>query len=305
MNVAVIGAGKMGSFHVRTLRENSAVQEVRVFDSNLPAASTHPTLDAALDGAAAAIIATPASTHAALIHRCLKAGIPTFCEKPVALELEETRKVVGQVERLHGVLQVGFQRRFDQAYRRVRERVRDGSLGRIYSFYMASRDRTPPPDGYIPTSGGMFKDSHIHDFDAVRWLFGQEVEEVYATGGVLGFPAFAQHGDIDTSAVVLVLRDGTAGVLTGGRHNPAGYDVRVDVFGSRDTVRIEPGTGHPDFLSRFADAYRAEGDHFLRLAVGEAENPCTAVDGLEALRIAEACDRSRKDHRPVSMGQIN
>lgn len=304
MKVAVFGAGKMGSFHACTLRAHPAVREVRIFDINLASRRTHETLEATLDGVNAVVIATPAPTHAILIHRCLDMGLPVFCEKPIALGLDEAVEVTHRVERVKGILQVGFQRRFDAAYRAARQRIEDGSLGDIYAFYMPSHDRTPPPQAYIATSGGLFKDLHIHDFDTVRWLFGQEVDEVYATGEVLGFPIFREYDDVDTSAIVLKLAGGPLGILTGGRHSPPGYDVRAEIFGSNDTLRIEVGKGHTDYLSRFGDAYRAEVDHFLQVARGEAANPCTARDALEALRIAVACDRSLDEKRPVRLSEV-
>ncbi len=305
MKVAVLGAGKMGSFHARTLREHPAVRELRIFDVDPASVRTHVTVEAALNGVDAAVIATPAATHAPLIHRCLDAGLPIFCEKPIAIDLDETKAVVEHVERVKGVFQIGFQRRFDASYRLARQRIQDGSLGRVYSFYMASHDHAPPPASYIATSGGLFKDLHIHDFDAVRWLFAHEVTEVYATGAVLGFPIFADYDDLDTSAIALKLSNGVPGVLTGGRHNPGGYDVRAEIFGSNETIRIDPGQGHKDFLSRFGPAYQAELDHFLRVARGEAESACTARDALQALRIAVACDRSRHDRRPVRLSEVD
>ncbi len=314
MRVAVLGAGKMGSFHAETLHEHPYVSELLIYDVDrvrgrhvaqplgvAVADSLESVLDGRLD---AAVIATPASTHAGLINRCLRAGIPTFCEKPIALELGETREVVEHVESSGGVLQIGFQRRFDAGYRTGREKIRAGSLGRIYSFYMASRDPEPPPPAYIETSGGIFRDLHIHDFDIVRWLFGQEVDEVYATGTVLGCELFRQYDDIDTSAITVRTVDGTLGVLTGARQNGAGYDIRVDVFGARDSLTIRD-RAHPNFISRFGDAYRAELEHFLRLARGEAENPCAAIDAFEALRIAAAAERSRKERRPVRLEEVN
>ncbi len=300
MKVAVIGAGRMGAFHAETLHGRDEVSELRIYDAD-PERATVPSLEAALEGADAALIATPASTHAELIHLCLERGLPTFCEKPIALGLKETAAVVEHVARAGGVLQIGFQRRFDPEYVEARRRIADGGLGRVYSFYMAARDRLPPPDEYLPTSGGYFKDSHIHDFDLARWLFGREVVEVFATGGSLVSHAAAAAGDVDTTGVVLRLQDGTLGVLTGGRHNPAGYDIRCEVFGSLDSIQIGHRAPYRDFLDRFQDAYRAEVAHFLALVKGEAANPCTAEDALAALRIADACGRSVKTRRAVKV----
>jgi myo-inositol 2-dehydrogenase/D-chiro-inositol 1-dehydrogenase len=186
---------------------------------------------------------------------------------------------------------------------------------------LATHDPEPPPEDYIPASGGIFKDLHIHDFDVLRWLTGVEAVEVFATGSVRGFDSFAKHGDVDTSAALITMQDGIVAALTGGRHDPLGYDVRAEVFGSGDSVAVgvdartplrsvEPGVppseelAYPDFQDRFADAYRAEMEHFLSVVRGEAENTCTARDALEALKIAMAADLSLAERRPVPVSEV-
>jgi myo-inositol 2-dehydrogenase/D-chiro-inositol 1-dehydrogenase len=178
-----------------------------------------------------------------------------------------------------------------------------------------------PPDEYIKTSGGQFKDQLIHDFDITRWLFGQEVVEVTATGSTTGVPQYEGMHDVGTSAVMLKLADGALGLITGLRHNEAGYDIHVEIHAAKDTlaIGIDPrtpwrpveadaprlaGPPYPSFFVRFADAYRAELAHFLKFATGHADNPCTAADALEALRIAEAAGRSWRDRRPVGLKEI-
>ncbi|HUQ16510.1 MAG TPA: Gfo/Idh/MocA family oxidoreductase, partial [Candidatus Saccharimonadales bacterium] len=245
----------------------------------------------------------------------------TFCEKPIAIGIPETRDIVAHVERSKGRLQIGFQRRFDAGYRTARDAIRAGQLGDVFSFLMVSCDRLPPPDAYIATSGGQFKDQLIHDFDITRWLFGTEVIEVSATGSTLGQRQYVPLGDVATSAVTLTLADGTLGLLTALRHNEAGYDIHAEIHGARETIAIgvDPrtpwrsveadapalaGPAYPSFFVRFADAYRAELTQFLRYARGEAENACTAADALAALRIAEAAGRSWREQRPVGVDEI-
>ena len=278
-------------------------------------------IDDAFRDAEAVVIVTPTDTHAPLIKRAIDAGLPTFCEKPIAIGIAETRDIVEHVKRANGRLQIGFQRRFDAGYRRAHDELRGGSLGAVYSFLMVSCDRTPPPDAYIKTSGGQFKDQFIHDFDITRWLFGQEVAEVTATGSTKGVPQYEDLHDVGTSAVLLKLADGTLGLMTALRHNEAGYDIHVEIHAAKDTlaIGIDPrtpwrsveadapplaGPPYPSFFVRFADAYRSELAHFLRFAKGEAENPCTATDALEALRIAEAAATSWRERRPVRLAEI-
>lgn len=331
MKIAILGVGRLGAFHAKVLRELPGVNELRINDADSARAAglakelgaKHAdSVDAALEGADAAVIVTPTGTHADLIIRALDKGLAVFCEKPIALDLGSTKRVVEHVDKTKGRVQIGFQRRFDKGFQEARRRVRAGELGTVYSFHMTSRDAMPPPDAYIETSGGQFVDQLIHDFDVTRWMFGDEVEELYATGSTLGFPQYAKYNDVATSVVVLRLRGGAMGLLQAARHNEAGYDIRVEVYGARDTIAVglDPRTpmssveadapklkspAYPTFFVRFADAYRAELAHFLRFARGEAENACTVRDGMEALRLGLAATRSLKDHRPVAIKDIN
>jgi myo-inositol 2-dehydrogenase / D-chiro-inositol 1-dehydrogenase len=268
----------------------------------------------------AVVIAASTSAHAGLIRDAVDAGIPAFCEKPVALGYEETLEIVNKVESRGAVLQIGFQRRFDAGYVEAKRLIDGGALGTLYSLRLATHDPEPPHEGYIPTSGGIFRDLHIHDFDILRWLVGGEVEEVYAVGSVREFDVFSKYGDVDTAAALITMEDDVVAVLTGGRHDPLGYDVRAEVFGSGDSVAVGldgrtplrsveqgvslPEEPYPNFQVRFEDAYRAELRHFLRLARGEAENPCTARDALEALRVAMAADLSLAERRPVRLSEV-
>lgn len=330
MRVAILGVGRLGAFHAKVLSETKDVEELRVYDADgarakevagALKAKAAASIDEALKGVDTAVIVTPTDTHAPLIKKCLDARIATFCEKPIAIGIPETRDIVAHAERSKGRLQIGFQRRFDEGYRKARDEIRAGRIGDVFSFLMVSCDRLPPPDAYIKSSGGQFKDQFIHDFDITRWLFGQEVAEVTATGSTKGVPQYEAMQDVGTSAVMLKLADGTLGLMTALRHNEAGYDIHVEIHGAQDTIAIgiDPrtpwrsveadapklaGPPYPSFFVRFGDAYRAELAHFLQFATGKAENPCTASDALEALRIAEAAGRSWRERRPVALTEI-
>src|ERR671911_317418 len=330
MKVGLLGAGRIGALHAGLLAGDPRVDEILVGDADSRRAESvaaevggrSGTIEDILrSGPDAVVITTSTPAHAPLILASVEAGIPAFCEKPIALGYDDTVEVVEAVESSGAVLQIGFQRRFDSGYAEARRLIESGSLGTIYSVRLATHDPDPPPEEYIPDSGGIFRDLHIHDFDILRWLTGGEVEEVYATGSVRNFDFFAEHGDVDTSAALIRMKDGVVAVLTGGRHDPLGYDVRAEVFGSKDSVAvgvdrrtplrsIESGipppekAAYPNFQERFLDAYRSEMEHFLSLVRGEADNPCTAVDALEALRIAIAADLSLAEHRPVSPSEV-
>lgn len=330
MKVGLLGAGRIGALHAGVLSGDPRVDEILVGDTDTQRAEAvagevggeagriEDVLNSKPD---AVVIAASTPAHAPLILASVEANIPAFCEKPIALGYDDTVEVVEAVESTGATLQMGFQRRFDAGYREARRLVETGALGKIYSLRLATHDPEPPPEEYIPSSGGIFRDLHIHDFDVLRWLTGDEVAEVFATGSVRGFDFFAEHDDVDTSAALITLHDGAVAVLTGGRHDPLGYDVRAEIFGSRDSVAVgvdrrtplrsvEPGMpppekpAYPDFQDRFADAYKAEMEHFLSVALGEAENQCPARDALEALRIAMAADLSLAEHRPVSVAEV-
>jgi myo-inositol 2-dehydrogenase/D-chiro-inositol 1-dehydrogenase len=330
VKIAILGVGRLGAFHAKVLSELPDVTELRINDADPARAATlarelgakhAASIDQALEAADAVVIVTPTGTHADLIMAAIERGLAVFCEKPIALDLLSTQRVVEVVERMKARVQIGFQRRFDKGFQDARRRVRSGELGTVYSFHMTSRDALPPPDAYIETSGGQFVDQLIHDFDVTRWMFGDEVDEVYASGSTLGFPQYAKWRDVATSAVVLRLRGGAIGLLQAARHNEAGYDIRVEVYGAKDTIAVglDPRTpvtsvepdgpkmkspAYPTFFVRFDAAYRAELAHFLRFARGEAENACTVRDGMEALRLGLAARWSLQEHRPVALSEI-
>ena len=260
------------------------------------------------------MITTATSAHAELIGRAARSGLPVFCEKPIALDLPGTLQAIAEVETAGTVLQMGFQRRFDAGYTGAREAVRSGRLGRLHTVRALTSDQAPPPAEWLPLSGGLYRDTLIHDFDILRWVTGHEIVDVYAAGSDAGPPMFRAAGDVDTAAALLTLDDGTLATATATRLNGAGYDVRMELAGELDQVVVglddrtpiastEP-TGPPaadkpwtGFLERFGPAYEAELAAFIEVVRGERANPCDGREALQALRIAEACEVSRREHR--------
>jgi myo-inositol 2-dehydrogenase / D-chiro-inositol 1-dehydrogenase len=330
MRVALLGAGRIGGTHARVLASLPSVDEVLVSDVDAARAATVarevgaraiPDGDEAIRLADAVVIATSTDSHPAMIRRALEHARPTFCEKPLAADLPGSIAVASEIAASGVPFQLGFQRRLDAAYTAARRAIHDGTIGTLYLVRLAGHDPEPPHESYIPTSGGIFRDFSVHDFDVLRWLTGSEVDEVYADGGVRGFPVFAKYGDVDSAVATLRLASGVLAVLTTARHDPLGYDVRTEIFGSRDSISVgmgprapirsvEPGVpppagpAWPNFLLRFEDAYRAELVTFAQVARGESVSPCTARDGVEALRIAEAATRSMAEHRVVPLAEI-
>ncbi len=330
MRVAQLGAGRIGAMHAEILAGLVEPGALVVADVDLARAQAVATavgaeaaeIGPAIQSADALVIAASSTAHPELIRAGIARGIPVFCEKPLATDLEETKRLVDEIEASGIAFQLGFQRRFDAAYCEARRLVEDGSLGRLYVVRLAGHDPEPPHEAYIPASGGIFNDFSVHDFDVTRWLTGQEIEEVYADGGVLGFPMFAKYDDVDTAVATLRLSGGTRAILSVTRHDPLGYDIRTELFGSGDSVTIglgprtpmrslEPGVPPPAgpawsiFIDRFREAYENELRAFLRVARGEEESACTARDGLEAVRVAVAATRSLKEHRPVRISEVS
>jgi len=218
-------------------------------------------------------------------------------------------------------VQIGFQRRFDAGYRAARAAVQDGSIGWTHTIVAHTHDAFPPPAGYLPTSGGLFRDCSVHDFDILRFVTGREVVTAYAVGGNRGAAFFAEAGDVDSAGALLVMDDGTTVLVSATRYNGRGHDIRFEALGSEDSIVVgldqrtplrsmQPGITFPegmpyiDFMDRFLDAYRAELSMFTRVAAGEVPSPCTAADALEAFRIAEACERSRTEQRVVELSEV-
>lgn len=329
MRIGLVGAGRIGACHAETLTGLPAVETVVITDpdrdravamADKTGARRADSLDELIDGVDAIVIATPTDTHAALIRRVVAAGLPIFCEKPVATDLADTRTLLAEVADAGIELQVGFQRRFDAGYVALRDAVRGGRLGTVHTLRACTSDPAPPPAAYVAGSGGIFRDCAVHDFDAVRWVTGREIVEVYATGANTGADYFAAAGDVDTAVSVLTLDDGTLSVCTATRYNGAGYDVRLEACGSGGTLvagltdrapllpadPVAPVETAPyqGFADRFADAYAAELTAFTELVAGHRDNPCTGADALAVLLVAEAADRSRREHRPVAVEEM-
>lgn len=331
MRIGLVGLGRIGAFHAETLRVLDRVDELVVADldaevarglaQRLEVESAASPEELLAGGVDALVIATATPGHAPLLRQGVEAGIPTFCEKPVAATLEETVDLAALVAGTSVPVHVGFQRRFDAGYQRAARAVRDGELGFVHTVRANTHDQAPPHPGYIPTSGGLFRDCSIHDVDAIRYVTGREVVSVFATGANKGARFFSEAGDVDTAAAILTLDDGTLATLTATRYNGAGHDVRMEVHGNLGTIGVgyddalavtsaEPGADSPrgprhgSFMQRFLPAYRAELTAFTAVASGEIPSPCTVDDALQAFRVAEACEISRHERRPVALEEV-
>jgi myo-inositol 2-dehydrogenase / D-chiro-inositol 1-dehydrogenase len=330
LHVGVIGVGRIGVFHARTLQQLDGV-ELTIADAE-PGRAAHVAAELGVAAAAnpealfeagldAVVIATPTPAHAPLLGLAARARLPAFCEKPVALELARLDAVFDEVARTGILVQVGFQRRFDAGYHAARDAVAAGALGNLLVIRAATHDPSPPAEEYIAASGGIFRDLHIHDFDAVRFVTGREIVDVYADGAVLESPLFERYGDVDAAVAVLRLEGGPLAILSGTRHDPLGYDVRLEVFGTADSIAVgvdgrspirsvEPGAAQPsaagyrNFMERFEPAYRSELAAFVATVRDGGESACTLEEARAALLAALAADRSRAERRPVAIEEV-
>ncbi|GDY32152.1 Gfo/Idh/MocA family protein [Gandjariella thermophila] len=330
MRIGVAGVGRIGAMHAANLAALGRLEGVVLFDpvpgraeqvaGQFGSGVTHvDDLDGLLSVCDGVLLATPTDTHPAMLRRCLAARVPALCEKPIASDLDEMRALVDEVEASGVEVLVGFQRRFDPAVVELHRRIRGGEVGTVYLVRAIGNDARPPEAGYLPGSGGIFRDLLIHDLDAVPWLVGEPVEEVFASGSVLVDQAFAAADDVDNAVAVLRFAGGAHAMLAGGRHDPLGYDHRIEVLGSKDSlaVGVDPRTpltslepdgprvaedAYPGFAERFRRAYLNEMAVFADVVAGRAANPSPARDSLVSLRLAQACEESRRSGAPVRIG---
>jgi myo-inositol 2-dehydrogenase/D-chiro-inositol 1-dehydrogenase len=323
VRVAVVGAGRMGQLHARILASTKGVSKLVITDADLDqakavaeelAADAVPDPMDALDSVDAAVIATPAETHAVLVKAAVGRGCPVLCEKPLAESLDAAIELADYVERSGVLVRVGFQRRFDHGYRAARDAVIENRLGKLYLVRLQVTEPGRPPS----PKTNLLRNTAIHDFDLVRWLSGEEVVSVYADGAQRNRSVFDPGFDPDTIVASLTLSAGALAAVTVSRLSPLGYDVRAELVGSRDHVAVGWGDRTPvrslevsstvradntwsSWQLRFEEAYRDEVRGFLEAARGGADGGATVRDAVEAHRIAEAARISLQQRVPVTI----
>ena len=334
VKVGLIGAGRIGSLHAEHLAhripgaELVAVADVAIeaaqacaarYEVPLVSGDYRDLLEA--EGLDAVVICSSTDTHAQIIGEAAQAGKQIFCEKPIDFDLQRIDHALQAVEEAGVKLQIGFNRRFDPNFRRVREAVAAGQVGRPHILRITSRDPAPPPLSYIRVSGGIYLDMMIHDFDMARYVMGSEVEEVYAAGNVLVDPAIGEAGDIDTTVVTLRFANGAMGTIDNSRQAVYGYDQRVEVFGSGGMIRAENETADRVVLSdaegvraalplyffveRYTEAYIAEMEAFVEAVQHDTPPPVSGADGRAPVVIARAAARSLRAGRPVRLDEVD
>jgi myo-inositol 2-dehydrogenase/D-chiro-inositol 1-dehydrogenase len=321
LNVGIIGAGRIGQVHAETLAfrlpESSIVS---IADVHLEAAqkvAARCGIPTVAESSAeiladpqveAVLICSSTDTHADLIVQAAQAGKHIFCEKPIAYSLDKIDQALAAVKSAGVQLQVGFNRRFDPNFARVRRAVVSGEIGAPRLMHIVSRDPAPPPLAYIRVSGGMFMDMTIHDFDMARFLIGDEVEEIYAAGGVTIDPEIGKAGDLDTALVVLRFRNGVIGTIDNSRQAAYGYDQRVEILGSLGVISTAKSVRKDlplnFFMERYTESFAAELRSFVAAVRESRPTEVTGVDGRIPVVMALAARKSYDEHRIVRLQEV-
>lgn len=333
--LGLVGVGRIGVMHannivalkeslsrrginIRLKLTDVATDHARSVAAGLGAEFVPSVTELLASGVDGLVVATGTATHPELIRAGVDAGVPVFCEKPVAMNVSDALPVLDYISENNGVVQIGHQRRFDAGYLEARRAYQAGELGWIHSLRAVTCDMTPPPVEFLATSGGLFRDCSVHDFDILRWLTGSEIVEVYAKGSNNGDPAIGNVGDVDTALALITFDDGTVGTVSASRYNGAGHDVRLEIQGSNSSVMVgldeksaltsteaavafPEGEPHQSFAERFDQAYRSEMVAFVELVMGERDNPCTPEDAVAASRVADAAQESLTTGMPVKV----
>jgi myo-inositol 2-dehydrogenase/D-chiro-inositol 1-dehydrogenase len=331
--IGIIGAGRIGAVHAETLafRLPEAAPLI-IADINRQAAEEVATrcgiprvtenaeevlADAEIE---AVLICSSTDTHAGLIVAAARAGKQIFCEKPIDHSLEKIDRALAAVARAGVQLQVGFNRRFDPNFARVRKAVESGEIGTPHLLHIISRDPEPPPISYVKVSGGIFLDMTIHDFDMARFLIGSEVEEVFTAAGVRVDPSIGEAGDLDTALVVLRFKNGVIGTIDNCRKAVYGYDQRVEILGSEGAVST--GNCYPNqavvstssavrrdlplhfFMDRYAESFARELRAFVKAVREGSPTPVTGMDGRVPVVMGLAARKSHDENRVVRLEEI-
>ncbi|MDR0553420.1 MAG: inositol 2-dehydrogenase [Treponema sp.] len=334
LRIGIIGAGRIGKIHAENVArfipqaKLAGIADIRLNAEQEAWAKalgarlvTRKPEDLLKDSSIeAVVICTSTDTHADLTIAAADAGKQIFCEKPVDLSIPKVKAALAAVKKAGVLLQIGFNRRFDHNFARIREYTLAGEIGAVQIVKITSRDPAPPPPEYVAVSGGIFLDMMIHDFDMARFQAGSGIAEVYAAGAVLVDPEIGKAGDVDTALVTLKFENGAIGVIDNSRKAVYGYDQRVEVFGSKgaaaaendlpNTVKLSNEKGVTAekplyfFLERYHQAFINEMIAFIDAVRNDKAAPVTGEDGLENMYAALAAGKSLKEKRPVSIEEI-
>ena len=331
--VGIIGFGRIGRIHFNTIKRLKDVEVIAVADSlanemteflnnygvvnysnDFNAIINNPEIDTVL-------VCSPTDTHAMVSIAAAKAGKDIFCEKPIDFDIKRVEEVLAEVKKAGVSFQVGFNRRFDPNFVKAKKAILGGDVGQVHVIKITSRDPEAPPLSYVKSSGGIFADMTIHDFDMARFLAGSEPVQIFAVGDALINKEIMQYDDIDTAIITIKFENGAMAVIDNSRQAAYGYDQRIEVFGSKGMVKCENNTATQTtlfikdavikdkplyfFLERYQESFEEELVQFINAIETGQETPVIGKDGLVPLLMAIAAKKSLKENRPVSVSEIN
>jgi myo-inositol 2-dehydrogenase / D-chiro-inositol 1-dehydrogenase len=335
VRVGVIGTGRIGKIHADNIAKKLGAQAelvavadvflndgIKEWAKSIGVTNVYedykkiiedPTIDAV-------IICSSTNTHSIITVEAANAGKHVFCEKPIDYDLEKIAGALEAVKKVGVKFQVGFNRRFDHNFKKVKELVKAGKVGDVHIVKVIARDPQPPSPEYAKVSGGMFLDMTIHDFDMVRYLSGSEVEEVYTNAAVLVDPAIGEAGDVDTALISLKFKNGAIGIIDNSRKAAYGYDQRVEVFGSKGSAEASNDTSttvvlsteegvQSDkplyfFLERYMESFAEEMKEFFNAIINDTDTVVSGIDGLKPVLLGMAAKKSYLEGRPVKMEEF-
>lgn len=330
--VGIIGFGRIGRIHFNTIKKLKDVEVIAVADSlanemtevfikfgienysnDFNSIINNPDIDTVF-------VCSPTDTHAEVSIAAAKAGKDIFCEKPIDFDIKRVVEVIEEVKKAGVSFQVGFNRRFDPNFAKAKKAILDGDVGQVHIVKITSRDPEAPPLSYVKSSGGMFADMTIHDFDMARFLVDSEPMQIFAIGDALINKEFVQYDDIDTAIITIKFENGAMAVIDNSRQAAYGYDQRVEVFGSKGMVKCENNTPTQTslftkdavindkplyfFLERYQESFEEELVQFFNAIKNGQETPVEGKDGLVPLLMGIAAKKSLKENRPVLISEI-
>lgn len=331
LKIGVAGLGRIGKIHLENLLQINNVEVIAVMDPSLEALkyAKHKGIKIIFEkfedliqtnDLQAIVICTPTNTHADYVEIAAKNNIHVFCEKPLDLNINRIIKVLEVVKKSKIKLMIGFNRRFDNEFRKVKNSIIKGKIGDPYLVKITSRDPAPPSLEYIKTSGGIFLDMTIHDFDMARFIVEKEIDEVYAKGATLFDKSIEEVGDIDTAVVILKYTDSSIAVIDNSRNAAYGYDQRIEVFGSKGMIQgnnilndnhnlytkkgITSSLPLDFFLQRYFEAYKIEIHNFIDTVINNKSVSVSGKDGLKSLQIGMAAKMSLQENRPIKISEL-
>lgn len=331
--VGIVGFGRIGRIHFTSVKRLKDVEVVSVADSfadkltevfdeygidnyssDFNAIINNPEIDTVF-------VCSPTDTHAEIAIAAAKAGKDIFCEKPIDFDINRVEEVLAEVKKAGVAFQVGFNRRFDPNFAKAKEAILDGNVGQVHVIKITSRDPEAPPLSYVKSSGGIFVDMTIHDFDMARFLADSEPVQVFAIGDALINKEITQYDDIDTAIITIKFENRAMAVIDNSRQATYGYDQRIEVFGSKGMVKCENNTPTQTtlftndavtkdkplyfFLERYQESFEEELVQFFEAIETGQETPVVGKDGLVPILMGIAAKKSLNENRPVLISEIS